>query len=104
MPTAGVDAPGPPATTTGRPGHPGPGTDPPVARPSDTHTQPSEVGAESFGLSVEQQEYVWARRRAGESLRAIAAVVAGLSLSSSGHTSYGLACPWRRLCSWPRVW
>ncbi len=21
-----------------------------------------------------------------------------------GHTSYGLACPWRRLRSWPRVW
>lgn len=33
------------------------------------------VGVESFGLWAEQQEYVWARWRAGESLRAVAAVV-----------------------------
>ena len=33
------------------------------------------VGVGSFGLSVEQQDYVWARWRAGESLRAVAAVV-----------------------------
>jgi len=35
----------------------------------------SGVGVESFGLSVDQQDCVWVRWRAGVSLRAVAAVV-----------------------------